>query len=460
MTAIAKWLPGMVVAVGDIIEPRNKRITMYKCTASIAPGKTGLVEPSWTDTITGTHTDGDITWECIAANYIEWSPRFIYKSNNTEPTWPTTPGGTVVDAFPTFGGEVTWTCRSPIISDEHCPQHEIAFPMSQKVFSPGNADEDEDDVVRYCATNAPKDWTTPNDAGFIPTGQHSPKSVAVTAMNEYRGRMPIWTASDLQIWDTDPDPAEIRLFDSISGIGTIYPNGAAGVAGDLFFTTSQGVRTLSVAAGATNLQAGDVGTGVDELVIASLATASLPIAFYYPSKGQFWVAFPGASTTDVYVYSMPEVGKRGSWSRYVFPWVLEAYAQLDNDLYLRAGVNVYKVDETAYRDETADGVFAGFEGIVQWPYLDLGSPGTTKMLVSCDISGISPAALSVAYDPENPGTATTPYVIGADTTYGTRVPIALAAPALSFKLTWPTSRTTAWQLNSFDVMVKDMRMGV
>ncbi len=457
MTAIAKWLPNLPVSVGDIIEPRNKLLTMYKATTG---GNTGEEEPDWTDTITGTHTDGGVTWECIAANYITYSVYWIYQASGSEPTWPTTVGGTVTEVNGTSGLSIEWKARAPAIIDENCPQSEIAFPMSQKVFSPGNVADNEDDVVRYSATNAPKDWTTQDDAGFLPTGQHSPKSVAVRVINEYRGRMAVWTESDLQIWTTDPDPAEMALFDSISGIGSKYQDGSAGVSGDLFFTTPLGVRTLTVAAGSTNLQAGDVGTGIDELVRDDLVAGLTPLAFYYPGSGQFWLAFPGAETTEVYVYSMPELGKRGSWSRYVFPWVLEASTQLNGQLWLRAGNQFFTVDETVHRDETADGVYAGFEGIVWWPYLDLGMPGTTKKLQSIDISGYGSAALAVAYDPDNGAAITTPYTVGSDTTYGTRVPIALAAPALSFKLTYAADRAGTWQLNSFDVMVQDMRTGV
>ena len=40
-------------------------------------------------------------------------------------------------------------------------------------------------------------------------------------------------------------------------------------------------------------------------------------------------------TTEVFCYTMNELGSRGAWSRYIFPWDIEAQAQLNNDLYLR-----------------------------------------------------------------------------------------------------------------------------
>ena len=453
MTAIAQWTPNRTIAVGDIIEPRTKLVTMYKCTVA---GNTGTPdEPAWPDTVGATIVDGGVTWETVDANYLTWFARQIYKTDVVEPVWPTMVGGTVTDTY-FLGGEVVWKARTPAIIDPKCPQSKIAFPMSQKVFSPGAGTQS--DVVRYCATNAPKDWSAEADAGFLPTGQHSPQSVETTAIGEYRGRMAIWTASTCQIWTTDPDPAEMALFDSIDGIGTNFRSAHSGVAGDLFFATSLGVRTLSVAAGSTNLQAGDVGTGIDELVVSAIFTEDDPIATYYPGQGQYWLAFPGDETTEVFVYSMPELGKRGSWSRYVFPWTLEATTQLNGELYMRADDNLYMIDETAATDETSAGTFQGFAGSIQWPYLDLGSPGTTKMLISCDICGIGQASLSIGYNPDNAGSVTAPYVVGSDTTYGTRVPIALSSVMMSVKLTWPAG--SFWQLNSFDLIVEDMRMGV
>ncbi len=469
MAAYGKWTPNKAIAVGDIMEPREERLlrVMFKCTAA---GNTGETEPVWDATIGNTNLgDGTVDWETVEANYLEWRPAFIYKSGPTEPVWPTTVGVTVVDPYPIIGGEVTWKTRVPAIIDENCPQHEIAFPMSQKVFSPGRIEDDEDDVVRYCATNAPKDWSTEQDAGFLPTGQHSPTSVAVKAIGEYRGRMVIWTESDQQVWTTDPDPAEMALFDSVTGVGTTFQNGHAGVAGDLFFTTLLGVRTLSVAAGSTNLQAGDVGTGIDELVRESISDSDAdhrPVATYYPGNGQFWLAFavPGEELTNVYVYSMPELGKRGSWSRYELPFCVECFAQLGGKLYVRSKSPstpaLYLVDENAIGDEVSSGFTVYFAGVVEWPYLELGNPASTKMLHSIDISGIGSAEVQIGYDPVTPAAITAAYTVGADTTYGTRVPFGLSAPQMSFRITYPADNETKWQLNSFDAIVDDMETGV
>ena len=270
------WLARQPYAVTEFVEPPAILGFGYEATTA---GTSGTVEPAWPLAAGGTVVDGTVTWTARTATTITWTASPLYKSGATTPTFPTAVGATFTD------NGITWTTRTPAITDKKCPQSKIAFAIASKVYSPYK------DVTRYSATNSPRDWSTQDDAGFLPTGQHSPTSVETTAMAEYRGRLAIWTASHLQIWTVDPDPAENALFDSIAGIGTVYPKAVTSVSGDLFFTTRLGIRSVSIAAGAENLQTDDVGTPIDPLVQAKLAGPEMPIGMYYPGSGQFWMCF-------------------------------------------------------------------------------------------------------------------------------------------------------------------------
>ena len=270
------WLARQPYAVTEFLEPPAILGFGYEATTA---GTSGTVEPAWPLVAGNTVVDGTVTWTARTATTITWTASPLYKSGATTPTFPTAVGATFTD------NGITWTTRTPAITDKKCPQSKIAFAIASKIYSPYK------DVTRYSATNSPRDWTTQDDAGFLPTGQHSPTSVETTAMAEYRGRLAIWTASHLQIWTVDPDPAENALFDSIAGIGTVYPKAVTSVSGDLFFTTKLGIRSVSIAAGAENLQTDDVGTPIDPLVQAKLAGPEMPIGMYYPGSGQFWMCF-------------------------------------------------------------------------------------------------------------------------------------------------------------------------
>lgn len=138
------------------------------------------------------------------------------------------------------------------------------------------------------------------------------------------------------------------------------------------------------------------------------------------------------STSTVFVYTLN--GGKGKWSRYSFPFSIEAFAQLGNVLYVRHGDVVSRVVEEAVNDEV-DGVGVPFPGIVQSQWLDCGAAGVTKMLDSLDYIGTGQGpSVSIGYDQRNAAAFTTPYAIDPDTMPGTSVPIPVAAPTFSVRL--------------------------
>ena len=91
--------------------------------------------------------------------------------------------------------------------------------------------------------------------------------------------------------------------------------------------------------------------------------------------------------SEVFVYTVHQTGGVGAWSRYEFPYQIDEIAQLDGQLYLRAGNKTMRVTADVMTDETAAGVHTPFDGIIQWAWLDFGSPGLTKQMVGVDIVG-------------------------------------------------------------------------
>lgn len=423
------WKPSHAYAVNDLAEPPAILDFIYQVTTA---GTSALVEPAWPTTDGATVTDGTVVWTARAATTIVWRAEALYKSAATEPVWPTTSGGTVTD------GTITWTARTAAITDGKCPQSKIAFPIASKVYAPYR------DVVRFTTTNNPRDWSTPDDAGFIPTGLHAPTNVEITALGEYRGRLAIWTPSHLQIWTVDPDPRESAIFDSIAGIGTIYPRAATSVSGDLFFLTPLGVRSLSIAAGSQNLQTGDIGTPVDPLVQAKLAGPDEPVGMYYPGNGQFWLAFD----KEVLVYSQSRLGKVGAWSRYVFPYTIEDWTQLDGELFLRSGDTLYRIDEALTSDAGT-----GFEGVVWWPYLHRGNPSKEMTLETVDVEGYGQCSVSIGYNQADTTAYTTPYTLSEDTVPAGGIPIPVTAPSMAVKLTYAPGQS--WELLQATLYLQD-----
>lgn len=243
-------------------------------------GTSGTSEPVWPTTLGDTVQDNELTWQAVTADTVTWEASSVLTSGAVEPTWPTEGGSFVAD------NTIAWETTPLRIEDEHCPHTKVVAIAVSKVFAGDN------DVVRFCATLNARDWTSADDAGFLPTGLQQKSQVGVDAMGVYRGNLAVWSASTFQIWQVDPDPAAMALLDAMEGIGSRHQQAVQPVSDDLFFLAALGVRTVSIAEGTNNLASGDVGVPIDTLVQAEANAVDVePIASYYPSAGQYWLAF-------------------------------------------------------------------------------------------------------------------------------------------------------------------------
>lgn len=432
----------------DYANPVAHYELIYKATQA-ATGQAGQTEPLWPVVVGGTVVDQDVTWTAVVANKVVWQCRSILRSGPLPPNafggpgWPTVVGGTIQN------GTMQLRAISRRVEDENCPTSGVVALTASKVFVGDR------DIVAYCATNEPLDWTTTQDAGFLPFGLQQYGSNDVSAIGVYRGNLVPFNSEAFQMWQADPDPANMGKIDELP-IGSIYHRALSPVSNDLFFLSSQGVRTVGIAGGSTNLQAGDVGMPIDPLIIEAVAQAETdglePIATYYPNTGQYWLAFPKAdSTTEVFVYTMNRVGQVGAWSRYLFPFEISAFAQLGDKMLVRAGESIIELDDELLVDFEGDEDEGAITATLQWPWLDFGRPGGTKMLHGFDIVGIGAPEIEVGYDQTNLGTFTEPYELPADSLPGQMIAFALSAPSMSIRLTY----TGAWEFNALNLYMND-----
>lgn len=239
-------------------------------------GLSGATEPTWPTVVGNTVVDNEVEWEAIEARTVTWQASPVLVSGTDEPVWPIEGDAFVAD------GTIAWKAIPYRITDPNCPNTKEVAIGASKVFA------GDEDVVRFSATYDPRDWTTAQDAGFLPSGLQQKGQVAVTALGMYRGNLCVWSGSSFQMWQIDPDPAAMALLDAMEGIGTIHYRAVQAVNNDLFFVPALGVRTVGLSAGSGSLQAGDVGMPIDPLVQAAIV-GKVPLATYYPSAGQYWL---------------------------------------------------------------------------------------------------------------------------------------------------------------------------
>lgn len=422
---------------------------IFKATQA-APGKSGSAEPTWPTTTGVSVTDNEVTWEGVIATRLVWKAIPLLKSGDTEPTWPQAVGASVRD------GTIDWTASSAQITDPNCPHSKIVAIAAGKVYAGDN------DIIPYCATVNPLDWSTKNDAGFLPFGLNTYGSNPVAAMNLYRSNLVPFNAEGFQMWQVDTDPANTTLLDALP-VASNYNKALAPVANDLLFLSSQGVRSIGIAASSTNLQASDVGMPIDVLVKPAMAQAAQagddPLATFLPALGQYWIAFNAAdrASCTVFVYTLNQIGQVGKWSRYVFPFPIDAYTIVDDDLYLRSNDDVLMYDDTLAVDFGGDAREVVFPGIVQYQWLDFGRPGVSKQVIGFDLVGSGNPNFALGYDQSSEGTFTTDFAVPADSVPGMIIPLPVMAPSMSVRVSYPGGQ--AWCLQAISIYLQDMRAG-
>jgi hypothetical protein len=335
------------------------------------------------------------------------------------------------------------------VKDTRCPNSKIVAIAASKVFA---ADED---IISYSATVDPLDWSTADDAGYLPFGLQTHGANPVLAMGLYRGNLVAFNSAGFQMWQVDQDPQNMALLDA-APIGSTEPRAVKPLQNDLVFLNAVGVRNIAIAGASTNLQAGSTGEPIDALVQPKIRAALYqPHSAFFPAYGQFWVFFGD----EAFVLTLNE-GKTGKWSRYVFPEAITDTTLLDNDLILRTETHkIWRVTDLVLHDDDVSGYGTEFEGTVHWPHLDFGTLGVTKQFVGFDLVADAPegVTVSIGYDQRDITARTAEYTMDPDTLPGQLVPIPVSAPSFDMRLIFAGGQ--AWEWFASVLYVTDRRPG-
>jgi hypothetical protein len=349
------------------------------------------------------------------ANGFRYEVTTAGTSGGAEPLWPTAVGNTVAD------GTVVWTCRTFAVTDTNCPHTKQVAKQAQKIYAVGSTDNT---TVRFCKTGDPRDWTAVSDAGFIAPGLYAKGSDQVMAIGPFQ-KSGLWIAfaDNSQVWSVDPDPALNSLVDTIEGIGTLFHRAVASVSRDLFFKAQSGFRSVSLIAVTDNLQDNDVGSAIDSLVNAQILSTDDPLSLYYPKLGQFWCI----NGSTVWPYTFSRTSKLSAWSKFTLPFTIDDATVLNQELYVRAGNDVYRVSDAVFKDGVSSIPLVD----VQMFYQDAKRPGVLKQFTGVDVIGIGQPTISYLFAADNQTLESLAYEYPAVTEPGELHPVELLSTRIA-----------------------------
>lgn len=301
------------------------------------------------------------------------------------------------------------------IADANCPNTKQVIKIASKVWAVGATG----DTVRFCKTNAPRDWTAANDAGFLPVGLQQSGANQATALGFYSNRLVAFFADAAQIWSVDPDPAKHSFLQAVD-VGATLPYAHANMSGDVFFLSPSGVRTITRQDVTTNLIDADVGSPIDyELLKGTYINLATARAQFYRGGGQYWLY----SGNKVMVFTFSRTAGISAWSEYTYPFNIDYMDELNAELYMRSGNDVYKVDRAV---KTDDGTLYSVD--VEMAYVDFKSPGILKQVHGMDLVISGSCTVAHRYDARNTSLITDPPVsVTGDTRPGYLFPVELLA---------------------------------
>jgi hypothetical protein len=281
-----------------------------------------------------------------------------------------------------------------IITDVNCPHSGSIAVAASRIFAIDG------DVVRYCAATDPTDWTTANDAGFLPVGLQQNTTEDCTGVGTYEDALVVFFPESSQIWDVAVDPSANALRKRLAGVGTHSPLSQASFSRDLMFLSSSGFRTMRVQDASDRIDDNDTGVPIDDLVRPDIeASTEIDRVFgtWLPQLGQYWCVFhPTTTTSKVWVYSFSRSSKIGSWSEYTFPIAITQVVSVGQIVYLRDEQDLYKFVSSVYED---DGEPIDVE--IQMAFQDAKQPGVSKQFYGADYVVSGSPTVAFKYDPRD-----------------------------------------------------------
>ncbi len=262
-------------------------------------------------------------------------------------------------------------------------------PVKTKMYSLS------DSLLHYSATNDPNEWNdTSQGAGFINLSNNASGSEDLQAIANYFDNIAVFAKQAVQIWFVDADDTKNAQVQVLGNTGTFAPNSVVEFGdNDVFYLSKSGIRSLRARDSSNAAFVGDIGNPIDDTIISAIqADTSISeeaTAILNPIDGRYMLAIGNS----IYVFSYYPSSKISAWSVYETGFTVNQWAFDGTNILARSGNDLYALGGTnnqTYDNSTVE---------VQLPFLDSGSPATSKDFTGLDVTCENEWTVSVATDP-------------------------------------------------------------
>lgn len=234
----------------------------------------------------------------------------------------------------------------------------------------------------FSGVATPRQWTPQAvGSGVIDMSAQASNEEDLTGIGVYQNNLAPFARNTIQIWSMDPDPALNVQLQVLDNIGTKSPKAILGFgSSDVFFPSDFGVRSLRALTASLSAGVTDVGTPVDDLILAALEDLTenqilIAVASIEPRSGRYVFSLGSV----LYVFSYFPSSKISSWSTWEPGFGFTDFANLTGRLYGRAGDVIYLLGGDNNDEYTAEQV------VVELPYLDAKTIATWKRWTGLDL---------------------------------------------------------------------------
>lgn len=346
--------------------------------------------------------------------------------------WTATIGGTfeAPDSF-----TVTLNGTDYTVSGAAAGTGTMALTYQQKVYSVTNS------LLYFTALNTPTSPGTGTGGGFINMANQNEGNETLVTVQEYQGKMAIFSRNSIRIWSMDVDPAKNAFQQTVQNSGalssrSVIPYGNI----DVFYLNDSGVRSLRARDASNSPAVNDVGVAIDPFLREYLNTLSdtqiqRAVALIEPIDSRYWLAV----RNRIFVFSYFPGSKINAWTYYDVSAEIGAnditeLVKVTNQIYLRSGDMIYQYGGaagTTYPTDEDDAAGAWAEASI--PFLSASTPATFKGVHGFDIGVDGTWQCFLLPEPENESVELNIGTFNKPTFAQAKIPVKMPTPLFAMR---------------------------